>query len=163
MTISQEAYVDKILKRVDITNTASTLASVSTSRRVEKEEETKEDFPYRETVGCVMWLAINIRPGIADAVRAVACHDPTAEDWRNVLRILAYLNENGEVGITYERSTCSGPVANAGSDYVNSSDRKSVSGRALIFNGMIVSAISRTQRNKMLSSTEAEYVSWVTW
>lgn len=91
LTISQESHVDKILERFDMTNIASTPASISTSLRVEKEEETKEDFPYREAVRWLMWLAANTRPGIADTVRAASrySHDPNAEDWRKVSRILA--------------------------------------------------------------------------
>lgn len=108
LTISQETYVDRILERFDITIVAFTPESFSTSPTVEKEKETKEDFLYREAVGSLMWLATNISP-ITDAVRAVARHnhDPTAEDWRKVLRILAHLNGSRELGITYECSATS--------------------------------------------------------
>lgn len=131
---------DKILEMFDITNTASTPAYVPISPRVEKEERTKEDVPYREMVGSLVWLATNTRPDTADAVGTVARHSyhPTAEDWPKVLRILAYVNGGQEVGITYERSASNGLVAYADSDNANSSDRKSVSGGALIFGAAVL-------------------------
>lgn len=60
-------------------------------------------------------------------------HDPIAKDWPKVLRILAYLNGIRELGITYARGSDQGLVAYSNSDYVNSEDRRSVSGGALMF------------------------------
>ena len=107
-----------------------------------------------------MWLSINTRPDIADAVRAASRHNenPTPSDWRKVLRIFEYLKTTVDLGITYEKGSSDELVAYADSDYAKFEDRRSVSGGAIFFCGAVVGFFSRTQKNVTLSTTQAEYV-----
>ena len=51
------------------------------------------DWPFHELVGCLMWLANQTRPDIANAVRAVAryANQPREVHWRTALGILEYV------------------------------------------------------------------------
>ena len=50
------------------------------------------DWPFRELVGCLMWLANHTRPDIANAVRVVAryANQPREVHWRTAIGILEY-------------------------------------------------------------------------
>ena len=63
------------------------------------------DWPYREAVGCVMWLSTMTRPDISNAVRAVArySHNPTGRHWKAVMKIMAYLHGTRGLGLTFVR------------------------------------------------------------
>ncbi|CAM9775940.1 unnamed protein product, partial [Sphacelaria rigidula] len=80
-----------------------------------------------------MWLSINTRPDIADAVRAASRHNknPTPKDWRKVLRISEYLKTTVDLRITYARGSSDELVAYADADYAKFDDRRSVSGGAI--------------------------------
>ena len=49
--------------------------------------------PFREIVGCLMWIANQTRPDIVNAVRAIArfLHDPKEAHYRAAHKILGYL------------------------------------------------------------------------
>ncbi|CAM9845102.1 unnamed protein product, partial [Sphacelaria rigidula] len=85
LKFSQAAYIQRILDR-----TAATPAYVSPFKVDEGEGFRRR---YCEAVGSLIWLSNNTRPDIADAVRAASRHNenPTAEDWRKVLRVFEYL------------------------------------------------------------------------
>ena len=108
-----------------------------------------------------MWLANMTRPDITDAVRAVArfTNDPGNQHWKAARKILAYVAETRDVGLTYRRGSGGRLSAYADSSFANKADdRKSVSGAAVLYGGTAVMWLSRTQRCVTLSSTEAEYV-----
>ena len=56
---------------------------------VNEGDEPEGDWPFREVVGSLMWLANQTRPDISDAVRAVAryCHAPKLVHWQAALCI----------------------------------------------------------------------------
>ncbi|CAM9372171.1 unnamed protein product [Sphacelaria rigidula] len=105
LKLSQSVYAQRFLERFSIKRTAATPAFVSSDFEVDE----GEDFEgrYREAMGSLMWLSINTRPDIADAVRAAFHHNknPTPEDWRKVLRIFEYLKTTIDLGITYARGS----------------------------------------------------------
>ena len=110
-----------------------------------------------------MWLAISTRPDIPNAVRSVAryCSAPKAVHWKSSLGILAYVNGTCGFGITYQRKTTVGISLEvfADADYASrATDRRSVSGDAIMCAGACVCWFSRTQKCVTLSTSEAEYV-----
>ena len=129
----------------------------------DKDEET-ESWPFRELVGGLMWLAISTRPNISNAVRSVARYCPAlkAVHWKSALDIPAYINGTCGFGITYQRGTTVGISFEVfgDADYVSSraTDRRSVSGGAIMCAGACVCWFSRTQKCVTLSTSEAEYV-----
>ena len=110
-----------------------------------------------------MLLSISTRPDISNAVRAVAryCSSPRAIHWKAALGILQYINGTSEYGITFLRGTLSSISLEvfSDSDYASkATDRRSVSGGAIMCGGASVCWFSRTQKCVTLSTSEAEYV-----
>ena len=102
-------------------------------------------------VGGSMWLAISTRPDISNAVRSVAryCPAPKAIHWTSALGILAYTNVSYDcgLGITYQRGASVGISLEvfADADYASkATDRRSVSGVAVMCGGACVCRFSRT-------------------
>ena len=111
----------------------------------------------------MLWLAISTRPDISNAVRSVAryCSAPKAVHWKSALGILAYVNGTCGFGITYQRGTtvCISLEVFADADYsTRATERRSVSGGAIMCAGACVCWFSRTQKCVTLSTSEAEYV-----
>ncbi|CAB1101428.1 unnamed protein product [Ectocarpus sp. CCAP 1310/34] len=106
-------------------------------------DEEATDFPFRELVGSLMWLATQTRPDIANAVRAVAryCASPKQVHWDAAMGIKGYVKRTSYMGVSFWRA-----------------DRRSVSGGMVTCGGGVVSWFSRTQKCVTLSTTEAEYV-----
>lgn len=57
----------------------------------------------REALGSLVWLAIMSRPDIAVSVGALArvTNDPWLQQWKNVLKVLAYVAGTRDSGLTY--------------------------------------------------------------
>ena len=151
------------MKKFRVTSVQSVRLKVGVKlEEFDKNEET-ESWPFRELVGGLMWLAISTRPDISNAVRSVAryCSAPKAVHWKSALGILAYINGTCGFGITYQRGTTVGISLEvfADADYASrATDRRSVSGGAIMCAGGCVCWFSRTQKCVTLSTSEAEYV-----
>ena len=160
LQITQTAFVETLLRRFPVEGVRDTPSS-SLDLDARREDEPTGNWPYRQVVGSLMWLANMTRPDIANAVRAVArhAHNPSERHWRAVQRILMYLKSHKDWGITFQRGSQTGMCAYADSDYAKrEDDRKSISGGAVMFCGAAVSWFSRTQKCVTLSTTEAEYI-----
>ena len=127
------------------------------------EDDETEDWSFHELVGSLMWLLISTRADISNAVRSVARYSsaPKVIHWKAALGILAYINGTSCIGITYQRRTAASVSFEvfADADYVSkATDRRSVSGGAIMCAGACVCWFSRTQKCVTLSTSEAEYV-----
>ena len=159
--IVQTAFIDKIIERFNVRTTAPTPAFSGRVLRPKEEAEPGGQWPFREAVGSLMWVATMSRPDIANAVREVArhAHDPARGHWNAVQRILKFLKYTRTLGLTFEKGKRLDLVAYSDSDYArDEKDRPSVSGAAIMCSGACVSWFSRMQRCVTTSSTEAEYV-----
>ena len=163
LTISQQAFAE---------NTASKFG-VSSGRRNPLEKglkleefvatEPEGDWPFRELVGCLMWLANQTRPDIANAVRAVAryTNPPRVIHWKTAVGILECVFFTSDFGIILRGSELE-RVADADEEYAsNATERRSVSGGAVTWAGACVCWFSRTKKCVTISTTEAEYVALV--
>ena len=111
----------------------------------------------------MIWLLSPTRPDISNAVRSVARYSsaPKAIHWKAALGILAYINGTSCLGITYQKGTAASISLEvfADADYASkATDRRSVSGGAIMCAGACVCWFSRTQKCVTLSTSEAEYV-----
>ena len=159
--LSQETFVRTLLKRFGVIHRESTPASPTADLGPTLESDLVVDRPFRQAVGGLMWLAGMSRPDIADAVRAVArhSHDPCERHWKAVMRIMGYLHETPDIGITYKKGKELSLSVYADANYASkATDRRSISGVAVMLGGAAVYATSRTQHCVTLSTTEAEYV-----
>ena len=121
------------MKKFCLTSTQSVPLRVGVKLEEFDEDEKVGNWPFRESVGSLMWLSISTRPDIANAVRAVAryCTAPRAIHWKAALSILEYINGISEYRITSQRRTLSGISLEvfADADYASkATDRRSVSG-----------------------------------
>ena len=110
--LSQESFVWEFLTRHGFLSVkpASTPADpkvVLPDPKEVTEDQIREvkDYPFREIVGCYLWLATISRPDIAVATHMAArCqHKPTKILWRWLVHIARYLKATAHWGMVYTR------------------------------------------------------------
>ena len=162
LTISQQALAENTAARFDVSSTRN--SPLSTDPKLEEFDKNGPvgDWPFRELIGCLMWLANQTRPDIANAVRAVArsANQPREVHWRTAIGILEYVFSTSDFIITFQKGSGLELVAFADADYASkAADRRSVSGGgAIMCAGACVCWFPRTQKCVTLSTTDAEYV-----
>ncbi|CAN0053474.1 unnamed protein product, partial [Sphacelaria rigidula] len=160
MYVNQTTLVGAMLKRFEVTEFSDIPASVFADLGQVKQGDKVSDRPYWSAVGGLMWLAMISRSDIAHEARDLArqSHYSCERHWRGVLKVLAYLNTTRNYGLTFSSGESS-PTVYCDADYAKKdTDRRSVSGVAVMCGGIAVSSTSRTQHCVTLSTTEAEYV-----
>ncbi|CAB1118653.1 unnamed protein product [Ectocarpus sp. CCAP 1310/34] len=163
LTISQQTFTDELAAEYGVVGGRSVPMSSGVKLSDFDADEVATDFPFRELVGSLMWLATQTRPDIANAVRAVAryCASPKLVHWNAAMDILGYARRTSHFGISFQRGTVEGFSLQgyADADFASkAADRRSVSGGIVTCGGGAVSWFSRTQKCVTLSTTEAEYV-----
>ena len=147
MKMTQTAFVDSLVDRFDIQDETQTPASVEFDLGPKMIHEKEGDWPYKQAVGGVLWIAGMTRPDIASAVRAVArhAHDPAARHWKAVRKAIAYVKETKDLGVVFRRGGDLKLSLFADEDYAdNCSDRRSVSCVAVMLGNTAASASSTT-------------------
>jgi transposase InsO family protein len=168
ISISQEAFINTILTRFNLTEATSLSTPLAPGTQLTKDDcptsqEEKDDMatrPYRELVGALAWLALGTRPDIAYATSSLARfgHNPGRAHWEAAKRVLRYLK-----GTRRWRLTLGGKPpqiagftdADWGSDR---DDRRSIGAYIIKIGSGAVSWKSKKQTCVALSSTEAEYM-----
>lgn len=169
ITVSQNRFVENMLCKfaeLPETHGTSSLPACTTIdlRSVGEDDEDAVEKPFRAVVGSLMWVANQTRPDISNAVRAVArhSHNPKMKHWKAAMKILKYLRGTSNLGLTFRKSAewlCGKIELYADANYASAeTDRRSVSGAAVMLGGAAVCWFSRTQKCVTLSTSEAEYV-----
>jgi hypothetical protein len=130
-------------------------------KMTESQQTFVDSFPYQEILGSLSYLAIHTRPDIAYAVNACArfSNKPTFTACRVLIRILEYVSNTFDVGITY-----TGEIMNfhgfSDSDWAGDQDtRRSTTGFLVFMAGGPIAWQSRLQTTIIAaSSMEAEYM-----
>jgi hypothetical protein len=158
--LTQQRYAETVIRRFGQENCIP--ASVPMSKTYEEAIETPQEreYPIREAIGALMYLANATRPDMAFSVNNLARHvaKPTKALWTAIQRILKYLKGTTHFGLKFTPGTfkISGW---ADSDYANdSTDRKSTSGWFFTIGNNPISWRSQKQKAVALSTTEAEYM-----
>jgi hypothetical protein len=122
-------------------------------------DEDAVNFPYRQAVGCLMWLAIGTRPDIMFAVtyHSQFLENPQPQHVRTLKRVFQYLQGTKDLKLTYGGKR-SGLEGYTDADRMSSEQRKAISGYVFLIDGGAVSWRSRKQEIVSTSTTEAEYV-----
>lgn len=164
LEMSQTGYIKAILKRFGMENSrpvSTPLDPGSKLRKIDQSEfEENETFPFRELIGCLMYLAVATRPDIAYAVNHLSQFNNSngKDHWIAVKRILRYLRGTTKLVLRYEKNSkqLEGYVD---SDWAGCpEDRRSYTGFAFLLAKGVVTWEARKQRTVPLSSTEAEYM-----
>ena len=161
--LSQENYINKILKRFDMEEAKESKIPIDTGYfKILNNNPLENNSTYRQAIGSLLYLATHSRPDIATSVSILSrkLEYPNKNDWNEVKRVLRYLkwtkNEVLKLGNTVSSDAI---VAYSDADWAgDTSDRKSTSGFLIQYYDSPISWKCQKQMTVSLSSTEAEYV-----
>lgn len=161
ITINQKRYIADTLARFDMQN-CRPAPTPSESVELQDEERPTEPskYPFRELVGCLLWLTMGSRPDLAFSVGYLSRHlDRSTEvHWKQGLRVLRYLAGTAELSIRYTPTGGESPEVYSDADWAGCvKTRKSISSHIILVNGGAVSWASTQQKIVALSSAESEY------
>ncbi|GJV20545.1 putative ribonuclease H-like domain-containing protein [Tanacetum coccineum] len=160
--ISQDKYVDEILKKFGFTEVKTASTSMETQKPLLKDEDGEEVdvHMYRSMIDSLMYLTSS-RPDIMFAVCACARYqvNPKVLHLYDVKRIFRYLKRQPKLGLWYLKDSSFDLVAYTNSDYAGASlDRKSTTGGCQFLGCRLISQQCKKQTVVANSITEAEYV-----
>ncbi|GJV56238.1 putative ribonuclease H-like domain-containing protein [Tanacetum coccineum] len=161
--ISQDKYVDEILKKFRFTEVKTASTPMETQKPLLKDEDGEEVdvHMYRSMIGSLMYLTSS-RPDIMFAVCACARYqvNPKVSHLHAVKRIFRYLKGQPKLGLWYPKDSPFDLVAYTDSDYAGASlDRKSTTRGCQFLRCRLISWQCKKQMVAN-SITEAEYVFW---
>ncbi|GJW07905.1 putative ribonuclease H-like domain-containing protein [Tanacetum coccineum] len=160
--ISQDKYVDEILKKFGFSTVRIASTPMETSKPLLKDAEA-EDVDvhlYRSMIGSLMYLTAS-RPDIMFVVCACARFQvtPKVSHLHAVKRIFRYLKGQPKLGLWYPKDSPFDLEAYSDSDYAGASlDRKSTIGGCQFLGSRLISWQCKKQTIVANSTTEAEYV-----
>jgi hypothetical protein len=160
MYFSQNGYVKKILEREGLSDSNPTLIPMNPKINLDKVEVKNPDPSfYQALIGSLMHTAVYAQPTIAFSLKTLAQH-LTAHNATHVSaakQVFRYLQGMKSKGIFVQKNgDCQLEAffdATWASDPVT---RKSVTGVAIFFNGVLVAYCARNQNCVTLSSAESE-------
>jgi Reverse transcriptase (RNA-dependent DNA polymerase) len=165
MWISQEANVDEVIKRFNLSHAKTTPTPVASGTKLksmngkELSAEMKSK-PFRQVVGTLMYLMIGSRPDLAFAITNVSTYmsNYDREHWEAVKRVLRYVKGTKSHRLEYGGDSVK-LSAYTDSDYAGDvAERKSTSGYVTFVGNCAVTWSSRKQRIIATSTAEAEYI-----
>ncbi|GJV33632.1 putative ribonuclease H-like domain-containing protein [Tanacetum coccineum] len=159
--ISQDKYVEEILKKFRFTEVKTASTPMETQKPLLKDENGEEVdvHMYRSMIGSLMYL--RFMPDIMFAVCACARYqvNPKVSHLHAVKRIFRYLKGQPKLGLWYLKDSPFDLVAYTDSDYARASlDRKSTTGGCQFLRCRLISWQCKKQTVVANSTTEAEYV-----
>lgn len=169
MRISHETYVENMLARFNMTDCKPTSTPAAPGTKLHKVDVTapeEAEFPYREAVGSLLWLARCAFPEIMYAVNQLSAHC-NAYDGTHVTavkRVMRYTKGMIKSCVTLRR--CEGPLILrlfTDSDFMGEPDDSDKPGRSLSgflaeFKGVgFIHGLSSLQSTVSRSTQEAEY------
>ncbi|GJR55637.1 putative ribonuclease H-like domain-containing protein [Tanacetum coccineum] len=160
--ISQDKYVDEILKKFGFSTMKTASTPIETSKPLMKDEnaEDVDVHLYRSMIGSLMYLTSS-RPDIMFVVCACARFQvtPKVSHLHAVKRIFRYLKGQPKLGLWYPKDSPFDLEAYIDSDYASASlDRKSTTGGCQFLGSSLISWQYKKQTKVANSTTEVEYV-----
>lgn len=166
--MDQEAYLEKVLKRLNMENCKALSTPVCKGVNLSKvmcpqnEEEAREmrDVPYAQAVGSLMYAMTTTRPDICHAVGLVSRYqsNPGKAHWQAVKRIFRYLQGTKNMKLCFGLSDLD-IIGYTDADFAgDSDDRKSTSGNVFLFGGTAVFWLSKKQSCVAKYTMEVEYI-----
>jgi hypothetical protein len=116
--------------------------------------------PYRELVGCLLYLSVCTRPDISFATNCLARYmmAPRSEHWKQAKAVLCYVIGTKHLGLQFGGGTMV-PVGYSDASFQGCKDTgRSTTGFVFLLNGAAVSWGSRRHKTVAMSTAEAEYM-----
>lgn len=167
LKIKQSRYTENLLRKFNMENCNFSKIPIDPKLKFDLTKGKVTEKPFRELVGCLMYLMLGTRPDICFSINYFSRYQDQASDetWSNIKRILRYLKGTKGVGLVYKRHkniepilTCFVDADWAGDCY----DRKSVTGFVFKIYDSSFLWVTRKQNCVSLSTTEAELVALCT-
>ncbi|GJU33861.1 putative ribonuclease H-like domain-containing protein [Tanacetum coccineum] len=160
--ISQDKYVDEILKKFGFSTVKTASTPMETLKPLMKDENAKDVdvHLYRSMIGSLMYLT-SLRPDIMFFVCACARFQVTPKvlHLHAVKRIFRYLKGQPKLSLWYPKDSPFVLEAYTDSDYAGASlDRKSTTGGCQFLGSRLISWQCKKQIVVANSTTEAKYV-----
>ena len=167
-SMSQERYVDSILKRFNMTECNPTQTPADKHVVLEKATEDehnkvlKSNYPYRQVVGSLIYLMTATRPDISWIVSKLSqfLEKPGPQHVTAAKRVLRYLKATKNYSLTF-KPTDNQLIGYTDSDWAgDTEDRKSTTGYVFTLGQSSAPISWKTQKQQTvaLSSCEAEYM-----
>ena len=164
MTISQEKYINDILKRYGQLDACPiTTLSLPNEQLIKlKSPEPDVDVQwYQSAVGALMYAMLGTRPDLAYTVGILSQHTaaPGKAHVHAVQHTFQYLHATIHHNLTFNGNECGELIGFSDADWAaNVNDRHSISSYVFMLSGAAVSWSSKKQGATALSSMEAEYI-----
>ena len=111
LTLTQSKYASNIPARLRMAACNSTITPMEQVCKVtiSDSNDAETNVPFRQAVGCLMYLMVRTRPDLAYAIRKLSQQnaDPHEADWVDVKRVLRYLRGTQNLGIVFNNSSAS--------------------------------------------------------
>lgn len=157
--LTQVNYIEQIIEKFNMSSANPCSTPIDPNIVFINNSEDVVNFPYREAVGSLLFLASVTRPDIAFAVNIVCryVNNPSFQHVNAVKRIIRYLIGTKHIGIQYK----SGHelVGYSDSDFAGDVEsRKSTTGYLYLMNNGPITWASHKQQTVALSTMEAEFM-----
>lgn len=165
LLVHQEAYTKRLIDKFGMKDAKSISIPADTHtvlQPIEDEFVPRENVPYREAVGSLLFLATATRPDIAFAVNQVSRYLEKHDDshWQAIKRIIRHLQGTANFGICFSANSSAFQLLGySDADYASDKGtRRSTSGYVFLLASEPITWSSERQKMVTLSTTEAEYV-----
>lgn len=159
--VHQTAYARKIVRKFQMENCNSVgVPSDANQRLTQHDDSEPSDYPYRQLVGSILYLANGTRPEISHAIGVASRYleKPSVTHVNAAKRILRYINGSINYGILYKGTGEIDFKGYSHSDYAGDLDsRRSTTGYVSL-NSSAITWCSRRQASVSKSTAEAEYI-----
>lgn len=160
--IDQEKYINQVLDRFGMSQCKPVGTPIEVNAKFDKNPEGESNnYPYREAIGCLIYLAQVTRPDIVFAVNKLSqySNNPGSEHWLGVKRIMRYLQGTKNFKLCYVREDSKEITGFCDADWASDPlDRRSCTGYTFLFQNASISWNSCKQQTVALSTAEAEYM-----
>jgi hypothetical protein len=164
MKLSQEAYIDKMLARFDMTSCKPKNIPLDPKIRLEPNpnKATKAEVTwFQQLIGCLLFLMLATRPDISYCVIKLArfASNPSDTHTLALKNLLRYLKGTKKLGLIYTRNAKRYISGYCDADYAGDiGSAKSTSGFSFYYANCLISWKSKLQNVIAQSTTEAEYM-----
>lgn len=162
--LSQTKYIDSLVSRFHMENANHILSPLESNSAlygpiIEGESPLGDNYPYRELIGCLNYLAVKTRPDIAFATSLLSqsLSAPTMRHWNGAKRVIKYLKTTRTIGLNYARINKSLNLElYADASFNSDGTGRGQNGYMIVWSGGPILWKSQKQTITALSATESE-------